>query len=258
MHTQREQFGLRDAGMPLHEEERPRDQNGVPRELWELRDELTTWIQKNASELKTILDRPGTRFDWIAGMGNYHRPGKVKDADIISLSTPDFKEARKREEKREAPVPGDRKTMNTSLFTSIHEILHLAEMYRLDRAGKHNELEQFRYEAEKKKWNPQATPDRPFVTLQPFYRFVYNMLEDAMVNSGANQTRFFSEHMNAKAHREVQGLYTDHFFPVYRDVGEGRGAYIKNVDPATVKDKPHFNVGKLLAFLNGGNDHDSK
>ena len=77
------------------------------------------------------------QFFRVYGMGFYHMPA----TDTISLSVPAF-----RDFKENAKIGLNLDQIN---FVGFHEFGHLKTMWQCDRAGKHNHLVHYNYEARK-------------------------------------------------------------------------------------------------------------
>lgn len=212
----------------------------VPEELWPWRDQLMEWIhQENRyNDLISFLQyRKGTKHKLIGGMGFYHRPAK----DIVSLSVPDYKKM----------VESAGMTPAQFIFGAMHEFAHLKTMSELDYAGKHNHLEQFNYEKGKGYFSRDREGRPVRLSARGTYRQFYNVLEDAIVNSMVFNTGIYGKNVtesSRKNNQEVVDLYTESFFPVYLDVGEGNGEYIYNpaeTDPAKAYEKVGEGKGNI-------------
>ncbi len=221
----------RPAGQKIVPEQAAFDENGLGRELWPYRDEMHEWAGKHLDDFGSFLEYRNAKFKLVCGTGFYHEPGK----DIISLSVPFYKGCREAGEM----------TIDQIFFASLHEFAHLKTMLELDRAGKKNQMQQFVYE--KNKTIRDKKDSARFATLGSTYRQFYNIMEDAIVNRLVLSTRHYSESGSDASkgrHQEIKDLYTDKFFPVFREVGEGNGEYIANPNKAEKKDKPYLHVEK--------------
>lgn len=207
------------------------DENGLSKELWPYRDEMKRWADEHIDDFGSFLEYRNAKFKLVCGTGFYHAPGK----DIISLSVPFYKGCKESGEM----------TIDQIFFASLHEFAHLKTMLELDRAGKKNQMQQFVYE--KNKVIRDKKDSAKFATLGSTYRQFYNIMEDAIVNRLVLSTRHYSE-SNSDASRgrnqEIKDLYTDKFFPMFKEVGEGQGEYLKNPGKREAKDKPYLKVGK--------------
>ena len=207
------------------------DENGLCRDLWKYRDEMTEWTKKHLDDFGSFLEYRNAKFKLVCGTSFYHEPGK----DIISLSVPFYKDCKE----------SGRMTIDQIFFASLHEFAHLKTMLELDRAGKKNQMQQFVYE--KSKVIRDKKDSARFASLQGTYRQFYNIMEDAIVNRLVLSTRHYSESASESGrthNQEIKDLYTDKFFPLFQEVGAGNGTYVKNEDPRTKKDKPYLKVGK--------------
>jgi hypothetical protein len=188
-----------------------KDENGLVAALWPYRDEMKEWTKKYKKDFDIFVEYKNAKFDLICGTGFYHQPSQ----DKISLSVPYYKDC----------VESGKMTIDQILFASFHELAHLKTMYELDRAGKYNQLAQFDYE---NKVIPDKYDPQKFVSLQPAYRHFYNILEDAIVNHLALNTKYFGKSFDQDSKRrsqEVVDLYTDKFFKVTTGGKEQGGGY---------------------------------
>lgn len=214
---------------PKPENEKDEDENEVPRELWPWRDELLQWIEeegRHTDALAFLQYRKGTKHKLIAGMGFYHRPAK----DIISLSVPEFKKMREEMGMTPAQI----------LFGWFHEFAHLKTMGELDFAGKKNHLEQYIYERKKGYFIRDEHGKMIRMTAKAAYRQYYNICEDAIVNQLVFNTGTFGRNVSEDSRRnnqEIVDLYTNKFFSVYLEVGQGNGDCIYNPEAANPENK---------------------
>jgi len=184
----------------------------LPKELIPYRDTMRRWVESHIDDVNTFLQFGRTKFKIVYGDGFYHQPG----TDTISLDVPHFK-------KYMDQGLGIEQAVFMPLF---HEFAHLKTMAELGLAGKKNLCEHFNYE----KGKEIQSKDDPteFAQLHGTYRQFYNILEDTIVNFLVFETRHFGGvkgTREGRARGAIEQLYTDDFFPVYKNVGFGNGEY---------------------------------
>ncbi|MBT7228503.1 hypothetical protein HN859_03235, partial [Candidatus Parcubacteria bacterium] len=210
------------------EQDPNKDQNGVPKELWPYRDEMSEWAQQHLDTIGTFLEGKNARFNMVFGMGFSY----AASIDTICLSVPEFKNSKE----------GTGMNIEQIMFGMLHEFAHRKTMEELDPAGKHGQIAQFKYEERKRmrdKDNSQKT-----LSLFNTYRHFYNVLEDGIVNHLVKQTAHFGENVSPKRAQEIKDAYTDLLFVMYNEVGEGNGEYAEVEDPKNPDKKEIKKVGK--------------
>lgn len=207
------------------------DENGLHRDFWPVRDRMQKWVDEHRDDFGTFLNYKNAKFKIVCGVGFYHEPAR----DIISFSVPFFQRHLEK---------GDM-TLDQIFFVSLHEFAHLKTMMELDRAGKHNQLEQFKYEG-KKVIRDKEDPTR-YAKLTSAYRGFYNILEDGIVNHLVLSTAYFGSHVSTQSRQraeQIKSFYIDVYWEFFEEVPEGQGTHVKKEGPVGPQESHYEFVGE--------------
>lgn len=204
------------------------DQDSQPNlapELEPYKEQMQKWVETHMDFLKYYFNVRGTDFQIIYGDWFYYSP----KTNQICLGVKTFKEA---VEKNKEDLDSGVMNMDQIFFALLHEISHFKTTLEMDKAGKLNLLEHFKYLAKKKVRS--AEDPAKYAGLAGPYGHFYNILEDAIVNYMVSNTIQFS---SPEARRQIVELYAEKFFQLYSKVEPGEGDHQLYVDPDTGKKK---------------------
>jgi len=202
------------------EEEAPEE--ALPPELIPYRDEMKEWVDAHIGELKTFLQYPEAEFTIKYGKGFSYNP----DTDEITLDVSFYKESREKGHSIERAL----------MFGAMHEVAHNKTQWECDPAGRHNYAEHLGYLRRKFVKAEASDPNMPshFGNLVGAYFHFFNLMEDCIVNHLVMDTRYFAKNGSVDERRNFQSIqdaYLTDLFVIYRNVGPGKGMFVKNPNP---------------------------